>query len=154
MKMLPIIAAITISLPSAAQSSHISYFSSQQVRQKLAAFAPKARTTGSSGTTLADYGSHALKLSIRTKSGGVEEHAHFDDIFVVTQGKATLITGGTIVDPQDGPEGETKGKNIRNGKSQILSVGDVVNIPAGTPHQLLIAPGTLYSSIVIKVKEQ
>lgn len=154
MKMLPLIAAIAISLPAAAQSSHVDYFSSQQVQQKLAALAPQAKDKGSSGATLGDYGSHALKLSIRTKSGGAEKHAHFDDVFVVTQGKATLITGGTIVDPHEGKNGETEGKKIRNGKSQVISVGDVVNIPAGTPHQLIIAPGTLYSSIVIKVKEQ
>jgi quercetin dioxygenase-like cupin family protein len=32
-------------------------------------------------------------------------------------------------------------------------VGDVVIIPAGVPHQLLIAPGMVYSSLVAKIKE-
>ena len=154
MKILPFTILMVLSLPATAQNSHVDYFSSQQVQQKLAGLTPQAKSTGSSGATLGDYGSHALKLSIRTISGGAEIHAHYDDVFVVTQGKATLITGGSVVNAQEGKDGETEGKNIRDGKSQIISVGDVVNIPAGTPHQLLVAPGTLYSSIVIKVKEQ
>jgi quercetin dioxygenase-like cupin family protein len=36
---------------------------------------------------------------------------------------------------------------------QTISVGDIVHIPAGIPHQLIIAPGTAYSSLVVKVKE-
>jgi uncharacterized RmlC-like cupin family protein len=32
-------------------------------------------------------------------------------------------------------------------------VGDVVIVPAGVPHQLLISPGTLYSALVAKIKE-
>ncbi len=50
-------------------------------------------------------------------------------------------------------EGETKGSSIQNGESQTIVKGDVVHIPAGVPHQLIIAPGSAYSSIVIKVRE-
>ena len=80
-------------------------------------------------------------------------HAHYDDIFVVTRGNATLITGGTVENAQTGNDGETKGKSIRNGRSQTIGKDDVVHIPAGTPHQLIIAPGSIFSSIVVKVKE-
>ena len=34
---------------------------------------------------------HAVKLSVRTATGGAEIQAHYDDIFVVTEGKATLV---------------------------------------------------------------
>ena len=69
-------------------------FTSTNVHSQLAQLADQAKSKGSSATTLADYGSHALKLSERTVNGGAEIHAHFDDVMLVIDGKATLITGG------------------------------------------------------------
>ena len=129
------------------------YFSAQDIQKQLADLAPQAKSSGSSGSTLGDYTSHQIKLSVRTSSGGAEVHAHYDDVFFVTQGQATLTTGGTVVDAKTDADGETKGPSIQDGKTQVISVGDVVHIPAGTPHQLKIAPGTLFSTIVVKVKE-
>jgi hypothetical protein len=71
----------------------------------------------------------------------------------VTQGSATLITGGAIENAQIDSDGETKGKDIRNGQTRTIGRDDIVHIPAGTPHQLIIAPGGVFSSIVVKVKE-
>jgi len=129
------------------------YFSAENIRKQLDDLAPKSQAAGSSGSTLGDYGSHRIQLSVRNASGGAEIHAHYDDVFVVQQGHATLTTGGSVVDPKTTPDGETKGSGIRDGHAQEISAGDVVNIPAGTPHQLKIAPGTLFSTIVVKVKE-
>jgi mannose-6-phosphate isomerase-like protein (cupin superfamily) len=148
MLMLPLLC-----LPALGQSSKSEYFSNKDIQAQLTGLAPKAKASGSSGSTLGDYGSHALKLSVRTSSGGAEVHAHFDDVLVITQGQATLITGGTVVDPKTDNDGETKGASIRDGKSQTISVGDIIHIPAGTPHQMIIAPGTLFSTFVVKVKE-
>ncbi len=99
------------------------------------------------------YGTHALMLSQRTANGAAEIHAHFDDVMMVMEGKATLITGGEVIDPHAGSNGETTGSGIRNGIIQNIAAGDLVHIPAGTPHQLLIASGITYSALVIKVKE-
>src|SRR5271163_4141292 len=129
------------------------YFSAQDIQKQLADLAPKAQSSGSSGSTLGDYTSHQIKLSVRTASGGAEIHAHYDDVFFVTQGKATLITGGTVMNAQTGNDGETKGSSIQDGKSQSITKSDIVHIPAGTPHQLIIAPGDVFSTIVVKVKE-
>lgn len=135
------------------QSNNAAYFSAQNIQQQLSDLTPKAESAGSSGATLGDYGSHKIQLSLRTKSGGAEIHAHYDDIFIVKQGHATLTTGGTITDPKNSPDGETKGSAITGGQTQEISAGDVVNIPAGTPHQLRIPEGVVFSSVVIKVKE-
>lgn len=128
-------------------------FSAAQIREQLAGLGTQAAASGSSGSTLADYGSHKLQISVRTASGGAEIHAHFDDVMIVQQGRATLITGGTVIEPKTGPDGETKGTSIQGGKSQTISVGDLVTVNAGVPHQILVAPGTTYSAVVIKVKE-
>jgi mannose-6-phosphate isomerase-like protein (cupin superfamily) len=154
MKLAFAIALTVLSIPCHAQSvGKAEIFSSAQLRSQLVLLAQQAKTSGSSGSTLGDYGTHALKLSERTASGGAEIHAHFDDIMFVMEGKATLITGGTMIDAHSGTNGETTGFGIRDGIVQPIVTGDVVHIPAGTPHQLIIAPGTIYSALVIKVKE-
>jgi mannose-6-phosphate isomerase-like protein (cupin superfamily) len=134
-------------------SKKAEYFSAQDIQKQLADLASKSQAAGSSGTTLGDYGSHRIQLSVRNASGSAEVHAHFDDVFVVQQGHATLTTGGIVIDPKTSPDGETKGSGISDGRRQELSAGDVVNIPAGTPHQLKIEPGTAFSTIVVKIRE-
>jgi mannose-6-phosphate isomerase-like protein (cupin superfamily) len=129
-------------------------FSNAQLRDELAKSLAQAKASGSSGATMGDYGSHTIKLSERTVSGGAEIHAHFDDIMIVEMGEATLITGGEVTDAHTSAAGETTGSAIRGGTSQSIAAGDVVHIPAGIPHQLVISQGTLYQAIVIKVKEQ
>jgi mannose-6-phosphate isomerase-like protein (cupin superfamily) len=128
-------------------------FPARDMESQWMSLAQATKTTGSSGAVLGDYSSHSIRLSMRTTSGGAEVHAHYDDIFVVTQGKATLITGGTVEDAQTGSDGETKGRAIRNGQSQTIGKDDIVHIPAGMPHQLIIAHGDVFSTIVVKVKE-
>jgi mannose-6-phosphate isomerase-like protein (cupin superfamily) len=154
MKFSVVIALAVFSLVCQAQTpGKAEIFSSVQIRDQLTQLAQQAKTSGSSGSTLGDYGTHALKLSERTVSGGAEIHAHFDDVMLVLEGKAELISGGEVIGAHTGANGETTGSGIRKGTIQTIASGDLVHIPAGTPHQLLIAPGTTYSALVIKVKE-
>jgi len=113
-------------------------FSGKDAESQLATLVQKAKTSGSSGAKLGDYQSHTISLSVRTSSGGAEVHAHYDDIFVVTEGKATLVTGGTVIDGKTDKDGETRGTGILSGTSEAIVKGDIVHIPAGTPHQLTI----------------
>lgn len=154
MKVIAALALGALAIPCQGQSaSNAQVFSGKDLTSQMTALAQAAKTSGSSGATLDDFPSHAIKLSVRTASGGAEIHAHFDDIFVVTQGRATLITGGTIVNAQIGSDGETKGSRIQDGKSQTIAKDDIVHIPAGTPHQLIVTPGDTFGTIVVKVKE-
>lgn len=154
MKLVFAIGLILFSVSCLAQSpGKAKVFSSAQIRSELDQLAKQAGSKGSGGSTLADYGALALKLSARTVSGGAEIHAYFDDVMLVTEGKATLVTGGGLIDAHTVSEGEIVGSDIRNGISQSIMTGDVIHIPAGTPHQLLIAPGTTYGALVIKVRQ-
>jgi len=146
--------AIAASVPAVAQSSGKSdLFAGKDLDAKIAALAEKAKATGSAGDTLADYGSHKIQISVRTVSGGAEIHAHYDDVMLVKQGTATLITGGTVVDAKEGPGGETHGKSIEGGVTRTVGPGDIITVNAGVPHQLLVPAGATYVAIVIKVKE-
>lgn len=148
------VAIPAFSLAGAAQSPpKAEVFPSAQIQASLVQLAKSASNKGSSGFTLGEYGSHTIMLSERTASGGAEVHAHFDDVMMVMEGKAILVTGGDVIDPHFKGNGEIAGSGVRNGVRQPIAAGDVVHIPAGTPHQLVIALGTTYSALVIKVKE-
>jgi mannose-6-phosphate isomerase-like protein (cupin superfamily) len=154
MKLISLVMMAAVVVPCyALQGKKVEVFSNKDIASQLSSLAQKAKPSGSSGATLGDYKSHAIKLSVRTGSGGAEIHAHYDDIFVVTEGQATLVTGGTVLDGKTSADGETAGSKIQNGTSQTIAKGDVVHIPAGTPHQLLL-DGNIFSAIVIKVKEE
>ena len=127
-------------------------FPASTITTQLSTLLTGAKPTGSKALTLGDYGPDKLMLSVRTASGGVEVHAHFTDIFVITDGRATLITGGTVLDAKTDTNGETHGTSLQNGTSQPLTKGDVVHIPAGVPHQLLLSSGDTLSYFVVKVK--
>jgi mannose-6-phosphate isomerase-like protein (cupin superfamily) len=154
MKLISILTMTVIAISCyALAESKTEVFSANEVTSQLNTLVEAAKASGSSGATLGDYKSHAIKLSVRTASGGAEIHAQYDDIFVVTEGKAILITGGAVVNPKSGSDGETNGSGIQNGKSQTIVQGDIVHIPAGTPHQLMIDAGSTFGAIVVKVKE-
>ena len=154
MRLTFILALAALTSPCNAQpQSKAEVFTDHAIASQLAALVQSAKVSGSSGSTLGDYGSRAIKLSVRTESGGAEMHAHYDDIFLVTDGKAELVTGGSVVGAKTDSQGETKGSSIQNGDSVTIAKGDVVHIPAGVPHQLILAPGNVYSSVVIKVRE-
>jgi len=125
----------------------------KDVQQQLSALISTARPSGLASTTLADYGSYQIQLSVRTASGGAEVHAHWDDVMVVEKGKATLVTGGTVVGGKSGQNGEIRGTRIEAGQSKAISAGDVLTVRAGTPHQLLLAPGVVFGAVIVKVHE-
>jgi mannose-6-phosphate isomerase-like protein (cupin superfamily) len=149
-----VFAAIAFSISAAAQTGgKADHFAADQIKAKIAELTPQAAASGSSGAVLADYGSHKVQISVRTTSGGAEIHAHFDDVMIVQQGTATLITGGTVTEPKSNPNGETNGTGIQGGKSQTIGPGDIVTVNAGVPHQLIVPAGTTYAAVVIKIKE-
>ena len=124
------------------------------IKGQLADLVPQARPTGSVGPVIASYGNLGLMLSVRTKSGVGELHQNFDDLMIVEEGTATLVTGGSLVDPKPGDNGEVRGTSVQGGTSKTIGVGDVVIVPAGVPHQILLAPGKVYKSLVAKIKEK
>jgi hypothetical protein len=69
-------------------------------------------------------------------------------------GSATLLSGGELMNPVTSAPGEIHGTGILHATTTSLSKGDVVHIPANTPHQLLISKGTTLTYFVVKVKEK
>lgn len=107
---------------------------------------------GTATRVLANYPGHYTMLIYRDKDGEVEVHEQFADIILVMSGKATLITGGTTQNGKVIKPGEIRGTSIAGGSQSKLEAGDFVHIPANTPHQLLIPPGSSITCITIKVE--
>ena len=92
---------------------------------------------GSASETLREYPQHFAMLSFRSRSGEVEVHERFADLFVVLSGAATLLTGGTVAGARTTAPGETRG----------------VSIDGGTPHQMLLKGEDTITCLVMKVQE-
>ena len=90
----------------------------------------------------------------RETTGSSEVHQHEADIFVVEEGEATILTGGKLVNSRTEKAGELRGSSVEGGERHILSAGDIIHIPAGTPHQLLIDKSKPFTYFVIKVTGQ
>jgi len=105
-------------------------------------------------TQKADFGNHLLEISHRDKDGRAELHQTKADVMVIQTGTATLVYGGEVIDPAPTAPNEIQGSGIRGGRRLTVSPGDVIEIPAGTPHQFLLAPGTQITYLVVKVVNQ
>ena len=114
----------------------------------------KARAgSGSAAITLSNYQGHYTMLTARTKSGGGELHGHYADFLFVIAGEGTELTGGTMLNPKDQFDGEVRGTGLEGATPHALHKGDVIHIPAGTPHQAIEAPGQTIIIYVVKVRE-
>lgn len=98
---------------------------------------------------LGTYDNHLIGISHREGDGSAEVHETQVDIWIVNSGEATLVLGGTVVDPKTVKPHEIRGKSIEGGTTQQLAAGDIVHIPVNVPHQLKISKRFTYT--VIKV---
>jgi mannose-6-phosphate isomerase-like protein (cupin superfamily) len=112
-----------------------------------------AAEKGSASEKLETYPHHFTMLAFRNRDGGGEVHQNYADVFFIVDGKATLVTGGEVVEPKTTGPGETLGTSVKGGSRQELKAGDVVHIPAGMPHQMLLADGDTVTYYVVKVEE-
>lgn len=89
------------------------------------------------------------RVSAETKDAIL--HEKVTEIYYMTQGSGTLEVGGTLLDPKPfGPSTglpdigpSERGTGIRGGTSHRVGVGDVVVIPAGTPHRFTAIDGPI-----------
>lgn len=115
--------------------------------------AAKKTEKGEVSEILTRYPGHYILLSSRSKSGGAEFHGHYSDILIVLDGSGTELTGGTIVDPKQGANGEITGLRLEGATPHPLHKGDVIHLPPGTPHQAIVAPGKTLTLFVVKVEK-
>jgi glc operon protein GlcG len=77
---------------------------------------------------------YKVDASHRNEPGVVEVHTRDTDIIYMLEGSATLVTGGTLVDAKSIEPEEIRGRESKEGETRMITKGDVVVIPNGTPH--------------------
>src|SRR5581483_131468 len=105
------------------------------------------------GGSLAKGAGYTVSGNHRDKAGEVEVHDKETDIFYVTDGEATFVTGGTMAGGKKTGEGQWRGRDIQGGVVHKLSKGDVITIPAGTPHWFKEVPKSVSYFVVKVIKE-
>jgi mannose-6-phosphate isomerase-like protein (cupin superfamily) len=139
----------------AAQTLVVDHLTQSQLVEQAHQLSAKAQgPSGTASAKLNEYPNHYTMIALRHKDGGAEIHANFADFFLVVQGQATLVTGGSVEGGKEVSSGEFRGGAVRNGTSMTLNPGDVVHIPATVPHQMLVPEGSTFIYFVIKVKEK
>jgi mannose-6-phosphate isomerase-like protein (cupin superfamily) len=75
-----------------------------------------------------------IVLANRRGAAEVEYHEHTNHIFILVDGEATFVTGGTMVGAKQTAPNQVRATSIEGGQTFHLSKGDVITIPAKTPH--------------------
>ena len=75
-----------------------------------------------------------IVLAQRRGAGEVEVHENTNHVFIIVEGEATFVTGGTLVGPKNTAPGQIRAASVEGGKTYHLTKGDVITVPAKTPH--------------------
>ena len=129
----------TALLLTAADGGKVTYVGHDKVNDALAKGGPLVNASD-----LLVSGSH------RDKAGQVEVHDKETDVIYMVDGDATFVTGGTAVGLKSTRPGQSIGTDIKGGETHKLTKGDVIVVPAGTPHWFKDVPKSV-SYYVVKV---
>ena len=75
-----------------------------------------------------------IVLAQRRGAGEVEVHDNTNHVFIIVEGEATFVTGGTLVGAKNTAPGQIRAANVQGGQTYHLTKGDVITVPAKTPH--------------------
>jgi mannose-6-phosphate isomerase-like protein (cupin superfamily) len=116
--------------------------------RKLARF-----SEGSATDTLCKSDANRIQLSVLLRSAPPVLHEDFAVILLVVEGRATLVSGGSLLGATRTRRRELTGTAIDGGRSRELRPGEVAHISAGTPYQILLAGEAGFTCLVLKIKE-
>jgi glc operon protein GlcG len=146
-----VIGAVGISgAASAKQDEEIATIAAAAVEPTKADMGMKAAASAASATTYLDHAAVAnafakgqpllevpgykVHASRRDAPGMAEVHLWETDVVYVVDGAATLVTGGTLVEPRATEPGQIRGPGITGGTEHHLTKGDVIVVPNNEPH--------------------
>jgi mannose-6-phosphate isomerase-like protein (cupin superfamily) len=98
----------------------------------------KATPTAGGMTTspVSNTDQYRINIVHRAKPAGALAHAGNTELHYIVEGSGTVVTGGTIV---KGPDGT----RIDGGETRRVAKGDVIVVPAGSPHWYSAVDGTI-----------
>ena len=90
----------------------------------------------------------------RDGNSTAEIHDTLADFIVVREGEGALfigVAGGKLVDGKRSGPGEQRGVSFEGGTKYPLAAGDMIYVPAGTPHQFLVEKGKHFTATIVKI---
>ena len=162
MRKILIAAALVAAVPAIAQTAKTPFTAVENLSpeksvrhltgQELEGTMKKGMTPGAfySQILLSKHDGYQIINTIRDKDGQAEIHADWNDNLFVQEGEASFVTGGTAVDAKVTAPGEQRGTSIKGGNTMTMKAGDYFFVPAGTPHQMKVAPGQRIRFIAFK----
>ena len=93
-------------------------------------------------------------LAQRREAGPVEYHDHTNHVFVMVEGEATLVVGGTMVDSKRTAPDQMRAPSLEGGTTYHLSKGDVITIPAKTPHWFKEVPTKTVAYYAVNIESE
>lgn len=112
------------------------------VANTTSGLASRALPTGAGGPVVV--------VARREQPGEAEVHDGFNDIFVAHSGRASVLVGGKIEGQRQTAPGEWRGGKITGAETYELAPGDVLWIPAGLPHQVIVPKGSAFTYMAFK----
>jgi mannose-6-phosphate isomerase-like protein (cupin superfamily) len=105
----------------------------------MANLARNAQNTSAQATApIANEDHYRINVVRRSAAGPAMAHtsgpAKGSEVHYIIDGAATVVTGGTLVRAQGAPAGGPGNSTIDGGERRRVTKGDVIFIPAGTPH--------------------
>jgi len=95
-----------------------------------------------------------IVLAQRREAGAVEYHDHTNHVFIMVDGEATLVVGGTMVDSKRTAPDQMRAPSLDGGTTYHLSKGDVITIPAKTPHWFKEVPTKTVAYYAVNIESE
>ena len=114
------------------------YLSDAELMATLKEAAKTAPAMHTAPVKLADH--YRINIVRRTTAQGAIAHPDGTEVHHIIDGAATFVTGGAIVRAAGAAAGSA---TIEGGQSRRVSKGDVILVPAGTPHWYKDLEGTI-----------
>jgi len=95
-----------------------------------------------------------IVLAQRREAGAVEYHDHTNHVFIMVDGEATLVVGGTMVGSKRTAPDQMRAPSLEGGTTYHMSKGDVITIPAKTPHWFKEVPTKTVAYYAVNIESE
>jgi len=103
------------------------------------------------GSIINDHG--LVVLANRRGAGEVEVHEKTNHLFIIVEGEATFVTGGRLVGARETAPNQLRASSVEGGETHHLTKGDVITIPAKTPHWFKDVPSQTIAYYAVNTEQ-
>jgi hypothetical protein len=136
-----LIGAVAVPRLPAQSSAPATYITDAELMTTLKNAAKSAPAMHTAPVKNADH--YRINVVRRTTPQGAIAHPDGTEVHHIVEGGGTLVTGGTIVRPTSAGARGAACATIDGGVTRHVAKGDVILIPAGTPHWYKDLDGTI-----------